>query len=319
MIRRIVAFLIFSFILCLLPCSLCYPGTLDKVIVVVNGETITQSELDAAVALMAQRLSKEYQGEELEAKLEESRKEILSRMIDERLILSEAKKKGLKVKNSEIDEKLKEVRSQFESEDKFNEVLKEENLSLNELKQRYSDQIMVSGLIEAEVKQKSVVSPSEVLEYYNAHKEEFKEPEQIRLKNILIRPDASLSDEDARALAEKLLGFLKAGEKFEEVALKYSKGPNADQGGDLGLVPRGQMMNDIEDVIFNLDTGSVSEVIKTKLGYHIFKVEEKRPERIREFAEVQDQIEKRLGYEKGKKIYTQWIEGLKKNAYISYR
>lgn len=297
----------------------CFSEVLDKVIVVVNGETITQAELDAASASTIEKLRTEFKGEELAREAEAGKKEVLNRMIEDKLILNEAKKRNVEAADSEIEDRLNEVKSNFDSNEKFDEILQEEGVALNDLKQRYADQIRVAKLLEIEVRRKVIVNPTESFEYYNLRKEEFVEPEQARLKNILIRPEGDLTDEDARLLSEKILGFLKAGENFDELALKYSKGPNPDRGGDLGFVKRGQMLEAIEDVVFNLEGGQISEVIKTQLGYHIFKVEEKKPERMKEFNEVKDEIEKRLFFEKGKKRYQEWIEELKKNAYISFR
>jgi len=317
--KGIIGFLIFLAISWQMSAYSCFAGTLDKVIVVVNGETITQSELDMAYSGLSDKLEKKFKGEELAGKMEEAKQNILNRMVEEKLILSEAKRLKVEATDAQIDDKLKEVKSTFESDEKFDEALKEEGVSLDELEQRYADQIIVANLADIEVRKKIIISPSEVSGYYDTHKEDFKEPEQVRVKNILIKPDDNLTDAHARELAEKTLGFLKAGEDFGELALKYSKGPNADRGGDLGFVKKGQMLKEIDDAIFNLKAGEFSEAIKTQLGYHIFKVEEKIPEGIQEFSKVKDQIESRLFFEKGKERYAEWIKALKKNAYISFR
>jgi parvulin-like peptidyl-prolyl isomerase len=297
----------------------CPSETLDKVIVVVDGETITQSEYDVAAAAMLERLNSTFKGPELAEELEIGKKELLNRMIEEKLILSKAKKENIEASDAEIDDKLNEVKSRFDSDEKFIEILQEEGVSVSELRQRYADQIKVTKLVEMEVRKKIIVTPSEIAEYYDAHTKDFSEPEQVKLKNILIKPEGDLKDEDARVLAEKVSGFLKAGEDFDGLALKYSKGPNADMGGDIGFVKRGQMLKEIEDVVFELEPGQLSDVIKTQLGCHIFRVEEKRPATIKGLNEVRDSIEKRLFLEKGKKRYREWIEELRKNAYISIR
>lgn len=334
MIKRLFRFLIliFSFYLSLgpespanwssgrvLPFAFSYADTVDKVIVVVNDETITQGELDMATAALLEKLKTKYSGGELVKEAEKNKKEILNRMIEEKLILSEAKKRKIEASDAEIEVRLKEIKSTFGSEEEFNEALRQEGVSLNELKQRYADQVKMGKLVEMEVRKKMTINPSETLNYYNLNKEKFREPEEVKLKNILIKSDEKLSGEDARALAEKILGFLKAGENFDELALKYSKGPNADIGGDLGYVKKGQMRKEIEDIVFNLNAGQLSEVVKTHLGYHIFKVEEKKPEGIKELNEAKDEIEKVLFLEKGKQRYKDWIEAIKKNAYISFR
>ena len=318
--KNISVLLSFIFNFCFLTFNFSFAGTVDKIIVVVNGETITQAELDAAVESIAGMIKKESKDEgDFTKQLEARRKEILDRMIEEKLILSEAKRKNIKVQDAEVEEKLKEVESKFDSEEKFNEVLNEQDISLKDLKQRYADQIMVSELVDIEVRRKITITPSEVLQYYEAHKGDFKEPEQIRLKNILIKAGGEYKDEEALALAEKILGFIKAGENFDDLVLKYSKGPNADKGGDLGFVKRDQMLKQIEDVVFNLNVGECSGVIKTDVGYHIFKVEEKKPEGLKGLDAVRGEVEKTLYLTKAKQLYDQWVETLKKNAYISFR
>ncbi|NQU73437.1 MAG: peptidylprolyl isomerase [Candidatus Omnitrophica bacterium] len=295
-----------------------YASTVDKIIVVVNGETVTQAELDAMLAFTAEARSQEL-GEGDLSEPNAYREEILNKMIEELLILSEAKKRGITAEEDEIEKKLNEVKSRFDSETAFKEALREQDLALTVLKQRYADQIMSSKLIDMEVRSRITVTPSEILQYYELHKEDFKEPEQVSVRNILIKPDQRYGDQQARIVAEKILGFLKAGESFNDLALKYSKGPNADRGGDLGFVKRGQMLKVIEDVIFDLDAGQLSEVIETNLGYHIFKVEEKRNEKAKALSEVSNGIEQFLYLEKVKPQYRQLVEGLKKNAYISFR
>jgi parvulin-like peptidyl-prolyl isomerase len=319
MFRKAFKFLILFFIFHFSFSISCFSATLDKVIVVVNGETITQSELDAACEVMRQKLAAKFQGGELAREMEKGRKEVLDRMIEEKLILSAAKKKDIEVSDEEIEQKMRDVKSRFDSEERFQDTLRSEDLSVNELRNMYADQIRVSKMAEQVVKKKIEVTPSEIAEYYNFHKGEFRVPEQVRLKNILIKPDESLNDKEAAALAEKIVGFVKAGESFDELALKYSKGPNADMGGELGFMTKGQMLKEIERGVFNLKPGDVSEIIKTPLGYHIFKVEEKREEHIKELDEVKNDIEKILFIEKGKKQYDAWIKELKKDAYISYR
>ncbi|MBI4336108.1 MAG: peptidylprolyl isomerase [Candidatus Omnitrophica bacterium] len=296
-----------------------FPATLDKVIVVVNGETITQGELDQAFAPMFEKMKMKYKGEELSRQLNDARKEILNTMVEEKLILSVARNKKIEAGDPEVAARMDDVKSKFDSGEKFAEALKEGGITLAELKQKYAEQIIIAKLIDAEVRKKIVVSPSESLEYYEAHKEEFREPEQVKLRNILIRPDEDMKDTEARVLSEKILGFLKAGDDFDELALKYSKGPGADDGGDLGFVSKGQMLKEIEDVVFNLPAGQYSDVVKTRLGYHIFKVEEKKPKRIKDIGEVRSEVEKIIFSTKGKQMYKTWVEDLKKNAYISFR
>jgi parvulin-like peptidyl-prolyl isomerase len=178
---------------------------------------------------------------------------------------------------------------------------------------------LIASLADEQVRRKVVVTPAEVSEYYELHRSDFREPEKARLKNILIKPGPDLTGEDAYKLAENIKAFLNAGEDFDGLAIKYSKGPNADMGGDLGFIGRGDMMPEIEKAVLKLEPGQVSDVIETKLGYHIFKVIEKKDAQTKPLSEVKEEIEKVVYLSKAKARYDEWLAELRKNAYISYR
>ncbi len=140
--------------------------------------------------------------------------------------------------------------------------------------------------------------PARVEASYQARIEEFDLPERVRARHILIRVPGPASPEMKAGLrrnAEALLERVRGGEDFAEVAMAESKDPGtAPQGGDLGFFPRGRMVKQFEDVAFALEPGEISDVVDTIHGFHIIKVEEKRPPEKKSLEEVQDQLARDL-------------------------
>ena len=127
---------------------------------------------------------------------------------------------------------------------------------------------------------------------YRANSERYTVPEQIRVRHILIRPNADRSREDARKIAEGLLARARAGESFEELAKAHSEDPtNAEQGGDLGFFPRKKMVRPFDRAAFRLKTpGELSDVVETGFGYHIIQLVEHKDAFVRPFEEIQDPL-----------------------------
>lgn len=301
--------------------GLAHAQVVDKVVAVVNNEVITQRDLEQELAPIYAQYKSAYQPEELETLMEEARLNILKQMIEDRLMLQEAREIRIQVSDEEIEEKLEWVKVKFESEIEFMDVLEMEGITVRDLEAQYREQIMVAKIIGREVTSKVMISPQEVSDYYTLHPEEFIEPEKVKVLNILIRPEkpSEKSWGRARRKAEALLNRLRDGADFRELARDYSQGPNPDHGGDMGYLAKGQMLTEIDEVIFNLGIGEVSGLIKTKLGYHILKIEDRTAERVKEPSEVQDKIEEIIFKEKFEQRFKEWMEKLKENAYISIR
>ena len=142
------------------------------------------------------------------------------------------------------------------------------------------------------------ITDRDIQEYYKAHKDEYTVPEKVRARHILIRvpkdaPDAQ--KEEARKRAEELLQRLRAGENFEKLAKEYSEDPGTkDRGGDLGYFSRGRMVKPFEDTAFSLEPGQISDVVETRYGFHIIKVEDKKPAEVLPLERVRERIRKKL-------------------------
>jgi peptidyl-prolyl cis-trans isomerase C len=213
-----------------------------------------------------------------EYKLQLDKSMILDQVISEKLLIQEAKNIGL-----------------------------EEDNDVLEQIQKMTEQILVQVLIEREILDKTKVNDEEVLEYYEQNKDSFTEKEQVYLYNILLE-----TEEEGQDILEQL----KAGGDFSEIAQERSTGPSAAQGGDLGYLPKGTIIPEIEEVVFALELEELSEVIKTDFGFHILKITEKKPETVKTLEEVKEDIIQTLLPDKQKEAFENLLEELKSKSEI---
>lgn len=292
---------------------------IDRIVAVVNDEVITQREVAHLLVPIYEEYKREYTGERLEGKVAEAENMVIDQLIDDKLILSEAKRQGVEAKDKEIALKLQTIKDKFETEERFREALAQENISLSELRNRIKNDIIKSKLVRKEMGIKVEMTPSEVRRYYDEHIADFVETEKVKVYNILIKKEKERTKNEALFLIKRIKEFINLGDNFEALAKEYSEGPNAKKGGLLGLIEKGGMIKEIDDVIFSLKTGDVSDIVESPLGYHIFKVTEKIPARQIEFDAVKQDIEDLIYKEKVNKKMKKWLKELRKNAYISIK
>ncbi len=299
--------------------SFTYAEVVDKIAIVVNGEIITQSEIDRLLAPIYEQYKTMYQAEELVKKLEEARQRVVAQLIEDRLILTEAKKLNIEAGEAEVEARIEEAKKRFPSKEAFESTLAEQHLTIKDLKARYAEQVMIRKLIDQKVGASIMVTPVDVANYYNSHIGEFVQPEEVKLRNILIRPKEITDAAKALELAREISRRLKEGGDFGELAKIYSEGPNASDGGLMGFVKKGDLLPELEKTAFGLEVGTFSDIIQTSVGYHILKVEEKTEERTLALSEVRRDIEQVIFRIKVREKVQGWIEGLKKNAYIAFK
>lgn len=211
----------------------------------------------------------------------DGRKEMLDTMVVRELIMQEAQKEGL--------DKSPEVASKLE-----------------DLKKR----VIVEAFLKKKVEQSANIPDAELKSFYDKNLDKFKTGEQIHASHILVKSEAQAKDIEKQ---------LKAGGNFEELAKKNSIDGAAAKGGDLGWFGKGSMLPDFEKVAFSLKEGAISDIVKTKFGYHIIKVTGKRPAGTRTFEEVKDQLKAALAPEKQQETFKKIKEDLKKTAKINIK
>ena len=292
----------------------------DKIVVVVNSEIITQREVDVLLAPVYAQFRNMYKGEDLIKKLEEVRERILKQLIEDRLILSEAKKQNISVEEKDIDSRIDDVKKRVGSQRDLEKMLIEQNLTMREMRDRFKEKIMIRKLIDQKIGARIIITPIEVKNYYNEHKDDFLQPEEIKLRSILIKPKQEQGgDAGALQLARDILKRLREGCDFESLAREYSVGPGASEGGLMGYVKKGDLMPQIEGIVFNLKEGEITGIIQSSLGYHIFKVDEKKERRVKDLSEVRQDVEEFLYRQKADEKARGWIDSLAKSAYIEFK
>ncbi len=312
-----------------------HPVVVDKIVGVVNGEVITQREVMQSLFPLYEEYKKEYTGKKLEEKMVEAEDMVLNQLIEDKLILaedmvlnqliedklvlSEAKKEGIKADDAEVEARLNGmIKERFGSEANFREILTIQNISLSDMKEALRNDIIKSKIVRQKVGGRIVITPSEVRLYYDAHLNEFVEPERAEVFNILVRKKDQ-KDEKAKELIKKIKTLLDKGEDFEVMAREYSEGPNAKGGGGLGLIQNGEMMKEIDETIFALAPGNISDIVETPIGYHIFKVTQILPATSKDFDSAKNDITEEIYRKKIDKNLAKWIKELKENAYISIK
>jgi len=254
---------------------------LDGIAAVVNDEVVLQSDVEEQLYLFLMR----SQSQPDSATLDTLRHEILDQLIDEKLIVSEAERQGLKVEQQEVDAQvdkaISDAKQRLGTDAAFQEQLQRENLTEAQLRQKYERevkrQIMAQRLVQKQVPTQKV-SEAEAVAFFKEHPEKFpKVPAELRLAVIQIPVEADSATSRAarqRALAAKKR--IEGGEKFAKVAQEVSEDPgSARAGGDLGFFGRQQMDPAFEEACYTLPTGRLSEPIETPFGWHIIEVIER--------------------------------------------
>lgn len=298
--------------------------TADRIAAIVNNEPIMQSEVEDVLAPIYMNMKEELQGEALMNRFEQTRLRILNQLIEDQLIFQEAEKLGVKVEDSEIDEMMVDFKKQFKSDEEMSEALSFRGLTLNRLKISYRKQIAIKKMHAYEVRSKIMVSPQEVQAYYDAHKEDFSEKGHWLLSSITIRKKEEAIEKGTKSEAERdkiewVLGEIKAGKEFSEMAKQYSEDIHAKEGGEMGAVKMSQLVPEVEEVISKLEKGQLSGIIETERSFHLFRLDGKVPTQYKEINAVRDDILNLLYRKEAEEKYKTWIEELKQKAYISIK
>ncbi len=303
----------------------------EKIVARVNSQIITQSELERSKQDLINELRQA--GPDGERQLPAREKDILRDLIDQQLLISKGQELGINA-DTELVKRLDEIRKQMNltSMEDLEKEASKQGVSYEDFKQNLKNNIITQKVISQEVGSKIQVTPEEERKYYEEHKAEAEMPEQVRLSEILISTQKTLSQdtekksdpipmsptevEQARAKADAAMAELKKGAKFEDVAKKYSEGSTAAQGGDLGFFKRGALAKQLEEKTFALKPGDTTEVTQTKQGFVILKVTAHDAGGLLEMKKVEPQIQEAIYMEKLQPALRTYLTKLREEAYI---
>jgi peptidyl-prolyl cis-trans isomerase C len=231
------------------------------------------------------------------AQKDKYRKEALDQLVEVELLYKEARKRQVLISDAKISEIVKENIKKFGSEKKFKDALKKSKLTLNALRERIRKVQSVNNLNEI-LRAEAEPSEDAVRADYERNKARYMRPESMHVYHILLKVEPAATEAEAQKKkeeAEAILKRIRAGEEFGALAYELSEDPYKVKSGDLGYIHRGQFdPRELEDVVFGLKEGGVSEVVRTIHGFHILKAGEKRPEELLKFEEVKETIKNGL-------------------------
>ena len=278
---------------------------------VVNGERIE----DSIIVEEMERLRPDYErvfadkekGEREEQLREWSRENVIERA----LIGQHARTSGPEVEGKEIDAAIEDMKKQYESRGQSLKEMDDEQKS--KLREAIEVQIRTERLLREVTKDVSEPSEEDVKEHYEENKERFRTPERLRMAHIVKHPAGG----DVEAAHKQMLEArreIDEGKPFEMLVTKYSDCP--DNGGDLGYIVRGQMVEEFDDVVFNMGVGDVSDVFQTRFGFHIAKLYDRRPSDIRPLKDVKEAITAELKNQLQREAVENFVDKLKLIAKI---
>lgn len=289
----------------------------EKIVARVNGIELTEADLQKVInELLPQAF---YHSSVTPDKVAELKKKALDELIKRELYYQEAKNMGMKVDASELKEALTAIKKRFSSERDYEKALKEAGVSEKEFNSYLEKRLLVEKFIQSEIMAKSRVTDEYLKDYYERNKKDYLRPEAARIKHILIKIDPAADNEDRkkkRNQAEDILKKARAGEDFTELAYNYSEDEWRVKGGDLGLIHRGRLMPELEEVAFKLKPGEISDIVETIYGYHIIKMEEKFPPTQLTFDEIKDKVKKEIEEKRRKEIEETLLKRLKEKGRV---
>jgi peptidyl-prolyl cis-trans isomerase SurA len=296
------------------------PDIVDRVLAVVNNDVITLSELQDSLALFLYESKETVRPEQEEA----IKERLLRRMIESRLQLQEAAREQLTVDEADVNEQLAEVMKRFsvKTEEELAGVIKAQGLTVEGVKKRLRDQVLIQKVIRRKVQLRVSVTEQEIDAYVLENREKLETGLSYRARHILVVPKPGGSEaawEDARASAEEVWTKVRAGEDFGDLAGRYSEDPTAKEGGDLGVLKQGELAADIEGQILRLRQGEASAPYRSRFGFHIFKLEWKESLSGEALAQAKQQIRDVLFRQKYAARLETWVSEIRKRAIIEIR
>ena len=290
---------------------------IERIIARVNNEIVTQRQFERERDKLRQQLSREFFGEELEAKVRDGSKDMLRDLIDRALMVQKAKDLDISVE-TDVVKRLDEIRKNINAtslEDLEKEAEKS-GLNWEDFKEDIRRGLLMREVIGREVGRTIIVSREDARKYFDEHKQDFASPEGVVLAQILVSSEKR-KPEESEARAKEAHGELKAGQKWLEMVKKYSDDTStAEQGGHIGFMKAGTLAPALNDVIAKLEVNDFTEPIPIKSGFIILRLMDRRRAGIPNFEEVESQVMEFMYNQKMQPALRQFLITLRKESYI---
>jgi parvulin-like peptidyl-prolyl isomerase len=326
--RRLVTFLALVAAVGSLGASLRAGEVLEQIVVKVNGEILTKTELEAReVAALRQRGQQNLTDQELKKAIAEVTPQILADTVDEMLILQRGRDLGYRLGDEQFTEVLDRIKKEnkLENEDQFQAALKQEGLTLPELRNSIERNMIIQRVQQNEVMGKIAVNEEEARNYYAAHKDQFLTPSTLMIREILVAVPSDpkglnvAKDDEAKEKAEALHARALKGESFEKIATEENDAATKANGGMIGPIKIEELDPAMRKLFEPLKTGEITAVIRTPRGYQFFKIESKTEAEVIPFDQARDQIANRVAQTKQRGEVQKFLTKLRAEALIEWK
>ena len=297
----------------------------EEIVARVNNEIITLSDYEKAAQGLADEVRQDCQNctpDQLQAEMKERQKNLLRDMIDQQLLIEHAKDMGIDVE-TDLVKRLDEVRKEngLATMDDLEKAVEKQGIVWEDYKQQMKNGLLTQKVIQQEVGGRMDIGPDEIKKYYDAHKQDFVRPEQVDLSEILLSTEGKTPEEIAavKTKADDLHKQVVNGADFAQLAMRHSDGSTAQDGGELGLYERGQLASELADAVFKLDKNGITDVIQTKAGFEILKVNEHYQAGLQPLDKVSDQITNIIYKQKMDPAMRDYLAELREESYVTVK
>jgi peptidyl-prolyl cis-trans isomerase SurA len=304
---------------------------LEQVLVKVNGDIVTKTEFEQRqVSALRQRqdlAAASPDSPELKKAVAEITPELILSAVDELLLVQRGRELGYALGDEQFNNILENIKKEnkLETDEQFQNALKQEGLTLADLRRSLEQQMLISRVQQAEVMNKIAITEDESKAYYEKHKDQFTTPSSITLREILVEVPGSekgvnaAQDEEAKAKAEDIRKRLLAGEPFARLAADLSDAPSKANGGLIGPINSTDLAPALRDMLRKMKLGDLTETMRTTRGYQILKLETRTEEAVRSFDAARDEISDRVADEKRRGEMQKYVEKLRAQAIINWK
>jgi parvulin-like peptidyl-prolyl isomerase len=303
----------------------------EQVLVKVNGDIVTKSEFEARqVAALRGRpelANLDETSDELRRAVSQVTPRLILDAVDELLLVQRGRELGYALGDEQFKQILGNIRKQnnLEDEERFQAALKQEGMTLADLRRNLERQMLVSRVQQVDIADKISVTDDELKAYYEENKGRFTTAAEITLREILVnRPTSAAGinvalDDEARARAEAIRARAVAGEPFALLAAETSDAPSKANGGLIGPISRDELASPLQTLLDGMQVGDVTEVLSTARGYQVLKLEARTDTKIRSFEDARDDIGNALGDQKMQGERVRYLDRLRAQATITWR
>ena len=296
-------------------------STVEEIIARVDDQIISKSDYERAQTELDQEMRQ--RGASMQ-EISDAHKDLLRNLIDQQLWLAKGKELGI-TGETELVNRLNDIRKQYNlaTMEDLEKAAKEQGVSFEDFKANIRNQIITQQVMRDQVGRKIAPTPGEIQRYFEAHKQQYAQPESVKLGEILVSTGSTPDDQqkltEAKAKADDIEARLHAGADFGQLARSFSDGSTAAEGGDLGQFKRGQLDKVFEDKTFPLKAGEYTEPIRTKQGYVILKVIQHIAGGIPQLKDVENDVEQNYFEEKAGPAMRQYLAQLRDEAFIQVK